>query len=149
MEKVNLETIRKSNIRKIFDENEGKWYFSIVDIIEIVANSSDAKNYWKTLKNRLNKRQNELVTRCNQLKMRASDGKNYLTDVADSNTMLELIKIVSEPAVSPFRLWFSRIESFTENSKNMEEEDIEMKLMIDGYETEKEIIVEAMIAGMK
>src|SRR3989338_7101248 len=80
-------TIKDDAIRHHFDEKSGKWYFSVVDVIAIITKSSDPRNYWKVLKNRLKKAQNKLVTECNQLKMLASDGKYYLTDVADEKTI--------------------------------------------------------------
>jgi HSP20 family molecular chaperone IbpA len=149
MSKINLEKINGSKIRRHYDEESRKWYFSIVDVIEIVANTTDAQNYWKVLKNRLKKGQNELVTACNQLKMRAKDGKMYLTDVADMSTMLELIKTISEESVPSFRLWFSKIESVGENRQIIENDAEEVKLLFDGYQTEKDIIIESMVAGAK
>jgi HSP20 family molecular chaperone IbpA len=148
MTKINLEKIDNSKIRRQFDEPEGRWYFSIVDIIEIIANTTDAQNYWKTLKNRLKKGQNELVTRCNQLKMRASDGKMYLTDVADTDTMIEIIKIISEPAIAPFRLWFDKIESIQNHRESVFGEEKVVKLLIDAYETDTEIVVQAFTCGV-
>ena len=78
-------------IRCQFDEQKTLWYFSIVDVIEIFANSTDARNYWKVLKNRLKKADLELVTKINQLKMKARDGKLYMTDTADQELMVRIL----------------------------------------------------------
>ena len=71
-------------IRTVWDDKEEKWYFSIVDVVGVLTNQPDiehARNYWKVLKHRLKKEGNESVTNCNQLKLRASDGKSYKTDL--------------------------------------------------------------------
>lgn len=96
-------------IRRHWDEDQEKWYFSIVDIISILTNSSDARNYWKVLKNRLKKEGSKVVTKCNQLKMQASDGKYYLTDAADTETMFRVIQSIPSPNAEPFKLWLARV----------------------------------------
>ena len=87
-------------IRRHFDEETETWFFSVVDIIQVLIQQSDyqaARNYWKVLKNRLNKEGRETVTNCNQLKMEAEDGKFRLTDVASAETLLRLIQSVPSP----------------------------------------------------
>ena len=79
-------------IRRVYDEESETWYFSVVDIIQVLIQQPDyqaARNYWKVLKNRLNKEGSESVTKCNRLKTEASDGKQYLIDVADPETLYE------------------------------------------------------------
>jgi hypothetical protein len=74
-------------IRRIYDDTAAKWFFSVVDILQVLLQQPDyqvARNYWKVLKNRLRKEGSESVTKCNRLKLSASDGKSYLTDVADA-----------------------------------------------------------------
>lgn len=105
MKEENIKKIKFYAIRKKWDESSNKWYFSIVDIVDIVTESSDPRNYWKVFKNRLNKTQNKLVTQCNQFKLEASDGKFYLTDVADIYTMTEILKILSPSYLLPFKAW--------------------------------------------
>jgi hypothetical protein len=92
-------------IRKEWNKNEEKWYFSVVDIVGIVTESSNPRNYWKVLKNRLKKRDNQLVTECNQLKLKASDGKFYLTDVGTVDTITEIIKLLDPQNTLVFKAW--------------------------------------------
>ena len=75
-------------IRRMWDGEAEKWWFSVVDVVFALTNSPNVRSYWKVLKFRLKKEGSEVVTKCNQLKMEASDGKFYLTDVADTETML-------------------------------------------------------------
>ncbi len=97
------------HIRRHWDDEKDLWYFSVVDIIGVLTGSVDPRNYWKVLKNRLKNEGSEVVTKCNQLKMRASDGKFYLTDVADTETMLRLIQSIPSPNAEPFKLWLARV----------------------------------------
>jgi hypothetical protein len=96
-------------IRRIWDDKEEKWYFSIVDVVGILSQSVNPQNYWKVLKNRLKKEGSEVVTKCNQLKMQASDGKYYLTDSADTEVILRLIQSVPSPKAEPFKLWLAKV----------------------------------------
>ena len=77
MNKKDVAIFKNSQIRRDWNEKEEKWYFSVIDIIRALSNSSDARNYWKVLKSRLKNEGSELVTKCNQLKMLSSDGKYY------------------------------------------------------------------------
>ena len=85
-------------IRRRWDEKQEKWYFSVVDVVAVLSGSVDARNYWKVLKNRLKKEGSEVVTKCNQLKMIASDGKYYLTDAADTETIFRIIQSIPSPS---------------------------------------------------
>jgi DNA-damage-inducible protein D len=99
-------------IRRLYDEKTETWYFSVVDIIQALIQQPDyqaARNYWKVLKNRLVKEGSESVTKCNQLKMVAADGKKYLTDVADPETLLRLIQSVPSPKAEPIKLWLAKV----------------------------------------
>ena len=97
------------HIRRHWDDEKELWYFSIVDSIAVLSKSSDPRNYWKVLKNRLKTEGSEVVTKCNQLKMQASDGKYYLTDTADTETILRLIQSVPSPNAEPFKFWLARV----------------------------------------
>ncbi len=96
-------------IRRHWDDEKELWYFSVVDVVAALSGSVDPRNYWKVLKNRLKNEGSELVTKCNQLKMQASDGKYYLTDAADTETMLRLIQSIPSPNAEPFKLWLARV----------------------------------------
>ncbi|MBW7959907.1 hypothetical protein H3C65_00215 [Patescibacteria group bacterium] len=98
-----------NKIRRYWDEKRELWHFSVVDIVAVLSQSSNPRNYWKVLKNRLKKEGSEVVTKCNQLKMLASDGKFYLTDVADTETVLRLIQSIPSPNAEPFKLWLARV----------------------------------------
>jgi hypothetical protein len=99
-------------IRRHYDEKAETWYFSVVDIMQVLIqqpNYQAARNYWKVLKNRLSKEGSESVTKCNQLKMMSADGKQYLTDVADPETLLRLIQSVPSPKAEPIKLWLAKV----------------------------------------
>ncbi len=108
----NLTIFENYNIRRIYDEKTQTWLFSVIDIIQALIDQPDfqlARNYWKVLKNRLNKEGSETVTNCNQLKMPAEDGKSRLTDVATAETLLRLIQSVPSPKAEPIKLWLAKV----------------------------------------
>ena len=94
-------------IRRLWHNEE--WYFSVVDVISALTESSDAGNYWKVLKHRLNKEGSEVVTNCNQLKLPASDGKYYTTDCANTKTLFRIIQSVPSPKAEPFKQWLAQV----------------------------------------
>ncbi len=99
-------------IRRLYDEKTDTWFFSVVDIIQVLTQQSDyqaARNYWKVLKNRLRKEGSESVTNCNRLKLPAADGKSYLTDVASAETLLRLVQSVPSPKAEPIKLWLAKV----------------------------------------
>lgn len=106
---THLTLFQDKHIRRHRDEESEKWYFSVVDIVEIASGSTDARNYRKVLKNRLKKEASEVVTKCNQLKMMASDGKMRLTDVADVETLLRLIQSIPSPNAEPLKLRLAKV----------------------------------------
>jgi hypothetical protein len=104
----------EKQVRHIWDEKNEKYWFSIVDVVEILTeqpNRAGARNYWKVLKHRLTEEGNESVTNCNQLKMTAADGKKYLTDVADTQQVLRLIQSVPSKKAEPFKMWLAKVGS--------------------------------------
>ncbi len=99
-------------IRRVYDENTEMWFFSVVDVIQALIQQPDfqaARNYWKVLKNRLNKEGSESVTKCNRLKLEAADGKKYITDVATAEVLLRLIQSVPSPKAEPIKLWLAKV----------------------------------------
>lgn len=99
-------------IRRQWDGRKEKWYFSVVDIVAVLINQDDhkkAQSYWTTLKNRLKEEGSEVVTKCDQLKMQAGDGKFYKTDAADVETLLRLIQSVPSPKAEPIKLWLAKV----------------------------------------
>ena len=110
--KTKLAIFEGRKIRRQWDKKAEKWYFSVVDIIAVLTNQSDhkkAQSYWTTLKSRLKEEGSEVVTKCDQLKMQAGDGKFYKTDVADVETLLRLIQSVPSPKAEPIKLWLAKI----------------------------------------
>jgi hypothetical protein len=103
-------TIFEGNkIRRRWDEEKELWYFAIMDIIQILAETDRPRKYWNDLKRKLKKEGSELSEKIGQLKMRASDGKHYTTDVADTETILRLIQSIPSPNAEPFKLWLARV----------------------------------------
>ncbi len=107
MEKIAV--FKGQKIRRHWDEQNEKWWFSVVDVVAILSGSINARNYWKVLKIRLKKEGSEVVTKCNQLKFQASDDKFYLSDAADTETMLRIIQTIPSPNAEPFKLWLARV----------------------------------------
>lgn len=106
-----VKLFEQKQVRSVWNEEDEKWYFSIVDVVGILSDSSNPNNYWKVLKNRLKKEGSQLVTDCNQLKMLSSDGKYYKTDVADTEQLFRLIQSVPSPNAEPFKLWLAKVGS--------------------------------------
>lgn len=99
-------------IRRVYDETAEIWWFSVIDIIQVLTQQPDhqaARNYWKVLKNRLAKEGSQLVTDCHQLKMTATDGKQRLTDAATAQTLLRLVQSVPSPKAEPIKLWLAKV----------------------------------------
>lgn len=112
MKNTDITIFEDYNIRRKYDEKNEKWYFSVVDITQVLIQQKDyqaARNYWKVLKNRLAKEGSEVVTKCNRLKLIAEDEKMRLTDVADVETLLRLIQSVPSPKAEPVKLWLAKV----------------------------------------
>lgn len=108
-----LKLFEDKKVRTVWDDEQEKWYFAIVDVIAILTDNDyqGARNYWKVLKNRLAKEGNEPVTNCNRLKLRAADGKMRQTDVADTEQLFRIIQSVPSPKAEPFKQWMARVAS--------------------------------------
>ncbi len=99
----------QKNVRRHWDADDELWFFSIVDVIGILTDSVDPRNYWKVLKNRLKAEGSEVVTKCNQLKMTASDGKKYRTDCFSTEDLLRMIQSIPSPKAEPFKVWLAKV----------------------------------------
>lgn len=147
--------VPKDKIRHIYDKKNHTWYFSIVDIIAISIETKDARNYWKVLKNRLKKQiNNELVTKCNQLKLTSKDGKNYKTDTFTSNDILELIEIIAPKEFAKFTKFFEEIEgkkhtlSLSNELHDFKDNEEYANLLVDSFSNGKYFFVKFMTAGL-
>jgi hypothetical protein len=106
-----LQLFEQKKVRTVWDDQEEKWYFSIVDVCSVLTDSPNPRNYWKVLKHRLVKEGNETVTNCNQLKLIAEDGKKRLTDVADTEQLFRIIQSIPSPKAEPFKQWMAQVAS--------------------------------------
>ena len=162
--------IENGQIRSVFDEESKKVYYSIVDSVGIASGSANPRNYWKVLKNRLKKTQNQLVTKCNQLKMKSGDGKYYLTDCAGADIIIKIVELISPDDISLFWRYFDNSNENLSKSEapgipphlshpmegvvgypqlNLEELEIpEFNLLVDAYTTNNFIIIKAFTAGV-
>ena len=102
-----IQLFEESNVRTIWDEEHEKWYFSVVDVVQVltVSDYQAARKYWKVLKGRIVQEVGQPVTICYQLKMRAADGKMRLTDVADTEQLFRIIQSIPSPKAEPFKRW--------------------------------------------
>ncbi len=155
---------KQKQVRRSWDEEKELWYFSIVDVVEILTDSPRPRKYWNALKTKLKEEGSELSQKVGQLKLESPDGKKYLTDVADTETLLRIIQSIPSPKAEPFKLWlakvgYERIEE-TENpelaidramktylQKGYSKEWINQRLK--SIEVRKELTDEWQIRGMK
>ena len=106
-----IKLFEEKQVRSIWDDKQEKWYISIVDVIALLTESSDANAYWRKLKQRLKEEGNETVTNCHGLKMLAADGKMRMTDVADVEQLFRLIQSIPSPKAEPFKVWLAQVGS--------------------------------------
>ena len=109
-----LQLFEERKVRTAWDSEQEKWYFSVVDVVAVLTDSTDyttSRKYWNKLKQRLKEEGNETVTNCHQLKMHAADGKMRLTDVADTEQLFRLIQSIPSPKAEPFKLWMAQVAS--------------------------------------
>lgn len=109
---VKLAVFEGKKIRRHWDKKEEKWYFSVIDIVQVLTNQQSyqtARKYWNKLAERLRKEGSESVTKCHRLKLEAQDGKRYLTDVADIETLFRIIQSVLSPKAEPIKLWLAKV----------------------------------------
>jgi len=108
-QKPEIKLFDEKLVRTVWDDEQEKWYFSVVDVVGILTDSPNPNNYWKVLKNRLKKEGNQSVTNCNQLKMLSRDGKYYKTDALDTEQLFRFIQSIPSPKAEPFKLWLAKI----------------------------------------
>lgn len=118
-------------IRTIWDKDDEKYYISVIDIIGVLTGSDNPRNYWKVLKHRLKKEGNESVTKCNQLKLKSSDGKYYNTDVCDIEGMFRIIESIPSKNAEPIKQWLAHLGS--ERIDEVFDPSLTMQRAIDTY----------------
>lgn len=106
-----LKLFQDKKVRTVWDDEQEKWYFSIVDVVAVLTDSVDSTAYWRKLKQRLKAEGNETVTNCHGLKLQAADGKMRLTDVADTEQLFRLIQSIPSPKAEPFKQWMAQVAS--------------------------------------
>jgi hypothetical protein len=106
-----LKIFEEKKVRTVWDDEQEKWYFSIIDVIEVLTNNERPRKYWSDLKNKLKKEGSELSEKIGQLKLQAEDGKMRITDVADTEQLFRLIQSIPSPKAEPFKLWLAQIAS--------------------------------------
>ena len=131
-QKQSIQLFQDSKVRTVWDEEQEKWYFSVVDVVGILVDSVDyqtARNYWKVLKHRLLKEGNEMVTSCNRLKLLAPDGKMRMTDVADAQQIFRIIQSIPSRKAEPFKQWMAQVASQRLDQMQDPELSIEQAMM--------------------
>ncbi len=132
MKKENaIKIFEDKKVRTLWDDELEKWYFSIVDIIGILTDSPNPRKYWSVLKTRLKTEGSQLATNCSQLKMQSSDGKYYLTDVADTEQLFRLIQSIPSPKAEPFKLWLAQVAA--ERLDEMQDPELSIDRALEQY----------------
>ena len=106
-----IQLFEQQQVRIVWDAEVEKYYFSIVDVVQILTDSADGRKYWNKLKQRLKAEGNESVTNCHQLKLPAADGKKYKTDVADLEQLFRLIQSIPSKKAEPIKQWLAELGS--------------------------------------
>ena len=127
--KETLKLFEERKVRTVWDDEKEKWYFSIVDVVSVLTDSVDATAYWRKLKQRLKEEGNETVTNCHGLKMKATDGKMRLTDVADTEQLLRIIQSIPSPKAEPFKQLMAHVASERLDQMQDPELSIEQAMM--------------------
>jgi hypothetical protein len=128
---TSIKLFEQKQIRSTWDEEQEKWYFSIVDVVGVLSESVDPQAYWRKLKQRLKAEGNETVTDCHGLKMLAADGKMRITDVADTEQLFRLIQSIPSPKAEPFKLWIAKVAR--ERIDEIEDPEIGIDRLMETY----------------
>ncbi len=126
-----IQLFEEKKVRTLWNQDEEKWYFSIVDTVQVLTDSPNARKYWSVLKTRLKKEGSQLTTNCSQLKMQSADGKYYKTDVADTEQLFRLIQSIPSPKAEPFKLWLAKIAS--ERLDEMQDPELTIDRALEQY----------------
>ena len=126
-----LKIFESKNVRTIWDDEQEKWYISIVDVVTVLTDSVDPTAYWRKLKQRLKEEGNETVTNCHGLKMQAPDGKMRMTDVADTEQLFRLIQSIPSPKAEPFKLWLAEVAA--ERLDEMQDPELSIDRALEQY----------------
>lgn len=126
-----VKIFEEKQVRSLWNEDEEKWYFSIVDIVAILTDSPNPRKYWSVVKTRLKAEGSELTTNCSQLKMQSADGKFYKTDVADTEQLFRLIQSIPSPKAEPFKLWIAKVAR--ERIDEIEDPEIGIDRLMETY----------------
>lgn len=129
--KNTIKLFEQTQVRAIWDEDQEKWYFSIVDVVGILSDSVNPQAYWRKLKQRLLAEGNETVKNCHALKMLAADGKMRFTDVADTEQLFRLIQSIPSPKAEPFKLWIAQVAR--ERIDEIEDPEIGIDRLMETY----------------
>ena len=129
--KESLQLFETKKVRTVWDDEQEKWYFAIVDVVAVLTNSVDPQSYWRKLKQRLKNEGNETVTDCHAFKLRAADGKMRLTDVADTEQLFRLIQSIPSPKAEPFKIWMSQVAS--SRLEQMQDPELSIEQAVSDY----------------
>ncbi len=129
--KNEIKLFEQKVVRSIWDAEQEKWFMSIVDVVSVLTESPNPRKYWSVLKSRLKVEGSQLATNCSQLKMKASDGKYYLTDVADSEQLFRLIQSIPSPKAEPFKLWLAKVAA--ERLDEMQDPELSIDRALEQY----------------
>ena len=126
-----IKIFQDKKVRTLWDAEQEKWYFSIVDVVAVLTESPNPRKYWSVLKTRLKAEGSQLATNCSQLKMKSADGKFYLTDVADTEQLFRLIQSIPSPKAEPFKLWLAQVAS--ERLDEMQDPELSIDRALEQY----------------
>lgn len=126
-----IKIFENKKVRTLWDTEQEKWYFSIVDVIDVLTGSSNPQVYWRVMKKRLLDEGNQTVTNCNGLKMQAPDGKMRVTDVADTEQLFRLIQSIPSPKAEPFKLWLAQVAA--ERFDEMQDPELSIDRALEQY----------------
>ena len=106
---VKIQLFEKKKVRTVWDEEKEEWFFSVVDVVEVLTESPRSRKYWSALKTKLKAEGSELSHELGQLRLQSEDGKYYLTDVANTEQLFRLIQSIPSPKAEPFKMWIAQV----------------------------------------